>query len=404
MRLIARRIWLKVHLYLGLTAGLIFALAGVTGSILVFEHAFDENLNAEMMLTENRGERRSLEEITALAQQQFPELGHVERIAVPRTEENVYYVRFNAKSSGGKPVSTEVFYDPYTAESLGQRPERSGLIAWIYDLHARLQFGKTGRILMGVIALTVIISIITGIVLWWPLQKGGWRIAWGIRRNKLNFDLHKTSGLLMTPPLLLIAFTGVYLGLPFLVKPVVGMFSIETKNPQKVTSVVPTSPTDPIGPDRAAQLAAEVMPGSELFFVHLPQRADDTYKVFVRQQGEIGQLRGTGRIWLDQYSGEVRATRDWSKFTFADTYYRIQLALHCGDAFGFGGRLLFFVVGFVPAALYVTGFLLWWRKKMSRRRQLQNRPAARSGNSAEIAPLAAKLAAEKNSELESAST
>lgn len=401
MQLIARRIWLKTHLYLGLTAGFVFSLAGLTGSVLVFEHALDENLNAEMMLTENQGQPRSLDEIAAVAQQQFAELGRLDRIAVPRAAENVYALRF--RTGPGKGKSTEVFYDPYSAESLGQRPEKSGLIAWIYDLHARLLLGQTGRMLMGGLALTVIVSIVSGIVLWWPLQKGGWRVAWGIRRNKLNFDLHKTGGLLATPPLLLIAFTGVYLGLPTLVKPVVGIFSAETKQPKGVVSTRPATPSEPIGSTRAAQLSLELMPGSELLYVQLPQADDDVYKVFVRQPGEVGQLRGAGRIWLDQYSGEILETRDWNQFTFADTYYRIQISLHNGDAFGFPGRLLFFFVGLIPALLYVTGFLLWVRKKLSRRRQKRNRVLSPS-QEATLPPAtpdepAAKIAAE----LESAS-
>ncbi|TWT31814.1 PepSY-associated TM helix domain-containing protein [Blastopirellula retiformator] len=369
MRLLARRIWLKVHLYLGLTAGLAFALAGVTGSILVFERAFDEQLNSAMMLTEPQGSPRSLDEIIGLAQAEFANHGRIDRITLPRTDSSVYSLRFVAKSSSEQKRPTEVYYDPYTAEALGHRPQQSGLIAWIYDLHARLLMGKNGRMLMGVIAATVLVSIVSGVVLWWPLQKGGWRVAWGIRPGKFNFDLHKVSGLLSLPPLFLVAFTGVYLGLPFVIKPVVGMFSAETKYPRNVTSSATPTSDGPIGADRAAQLALAEMPGSEILLVDLPQKSDGVYKVFLRQPGEVGQLRGAGRIWLDQYSGQLLQTRDWNHFTFADTYYRIQLALHCGDAFGTGGRLLVFVVGFVPAILYLTGFLLWWRKKRSRRRQ-----------------------------------
>ena len=36
-----RRIWLQVHLWLGLTLGVVGALIGVTGSILVFDHEID---------------------------------------------------------------------------------------------------------------------------------------------------------------------------------------------------------------------------------------------------------------------------------------------------------------------------------------------------------------------------
>jgi len=37
-----RKLWLKVHLYLGLFAGAVFVLIGLTGSLLAFELPLDE--------------------------------------------------------------------------------------------------------------------------------------------------------------------------------------------------------------------------------------------------------------------------------------------------------------------------------------------------------------------------
>lgn len=44
-----RKLWLKVHLYLGLFAGAVFVLAGLTGSLLAFESPLDEWLNLKLM-------------------------------------------------------------------------------------------------------------------------------------------------------------------------------------------------------------------------------------------------------------------------------------------------------------------------------------------------------------------
>jgi len=44
-----RKLWLKVHLYLGLFAGAVFVLTGLTGSLLAFEFPLDEWLNAKLM-------------------------------------------------------------------------------------------------------------------------------------------------------------------------------------------------------------------------------------------------------------------------------------------------------------------------------------------------------------------
>lgn len=372
MKITLRKFWLQVHLYLGLTAGLIFALLGLTGSVLVFERALDEQLHPDLMLTQNPGTRRPLNEIIAAARAAYPELPSPDRVGAPRVANGVFEVRFNTSHGQSKPEVVEVYVDPSTSKVLGRRVRGSGIIATIYRLHATLLAGHTGETIVGTVALLVLISIATGIYLWWPLWMSGWRAAWSIRPQKLSFDLHKVGGAAFTPILALIAFTGVYLVFPAMIKPLVTLVSTETRQPQKVKSKVPPQSAAPLGPDQAVAMAIQELPGSRLISLELPQAADGVYRAYLRQDGEVGQLRGAGRVWIDQYSGKVLASRDWNKFTFADTFFRIQLALHNGDAFGIIGRWLFVLTGLIPITLYVTGLTLWWRKRQSRRRQQHN--------------------------------
>ncbi len=366
-----RHLWLKVHLYLGLTAGLLFALTGLTGSLIVFDHALDEQLNAPMMLTRNTGPRKSLAEIVRAAEDSKLAPGRGTSIVYPRVANGTFTVYFKSPgASGVEAAIPEVFVDPVTAEVLGTRIRGSGLMETIYRLHSSLWSGKTGQVIQAGMAVLVLVSIATGLILWWPLRRAGWRAAVGVRRQKLNFDLHKVGGVFFTPVLFLIAFTGIHLAWPAVVRPVVTTFLPETKLPLKVKSLPQKSEGRVLGPDEAMEVAERTMPGCRPMMLELPAGKDDAYRAFVRQVGEVGELRGVGRVWVDRYSGEVLATRDWTRFTAADTYFRVQLALHSGDAFGMGGRWLFCLSGLVPALLYGTGFALWWRKRASRQRQL----------------------------------
>ena len=45
---LARRWWLNLHLCIGLALGAVFALLGVTGSVLVFYPEIDRALNPEL--------------------------------------------------------------------------------------------------------------------------------------------------------------------------------------------------------------------------------------------------------------------------------------------------------------------------------------------------------------------
>lgn len=372
MKLKLRQVWLMVHRWIGLTVGMLFAFSGLTGSLIVFNLAIDEWLNSAMLLTRNHGRQMSVAEILTSTAAKAPAPGKIVNVFYPRVANGVYTLHFREGEKSAKSDLAEVFVDPITAEILGQRRRNSGLMALIYQVHANLLSGESGRNLLGGLAMVSFVSLISGLILWWPMIRNGVRAGLAIRSRMFIFDLHKLLGAIFAAPLLLITATGVYLGLPDLVKPIVKSISEETKLPGKVKSTVPGQKSPPIGPDAAARVAQETMPGCRLMSIELPARTDDSYRVFVRQVNEVGQIRGVGRVWVDQYSGECLATRDWQKFTFADTYFRIQLALHSGDAFGLIGRCLFFLCGLIPSVLYVTGFILW-RKRRNSQRSLKKR-------------------------------
>ncbi len=60
-------------------------------------------------------------------------------------------------------------------------------MATIYRLHATLLAGKPGEIVLGVMATLVLVSVVSGVVLWWSLIHAGLRAAFAIRRQKVQF-------------------------------------------------------------------------------------------------------------------------------------------------------------------------------------------------------------------------
>jgi uncharacterized iron-regulated membrane protein len=51
----ARRVWLGVHRWLGLGLGAVLALIGLTGSVIVFDHAIDAWLNPRLFTSRSSG-------------------------------------------------------------------------------------------------------------------------------------------------------------------------------------------------------------------------------------------------------------------------------------------------------------------------------------------------------------
>jgi len=372
MRQSLRKPWLIIHRWLGLTVGLLFVLTGLTGSLLVFDHAIDETLNPDLLLTKENGDRQPLAYIVRAAEAARSN-ATVKAISVsrPRVENGVWTVWFAAGTEDA-PKFAAVYVDPYTANVTGQRIWGEDLMSWIYRLHFRLLAGETGAVIVGIGGIIVIISIASGIYLWWPLWKNGWRAAFAIRKGtRFNYDLHKTVGIVSAAFLLVIAFTGVYMEFPDWFKATISSFAQVTESPDEFTSTEPRTST-PLTPDQAVAIAQKHFPNSKFDHLHPPQGPDGFYEVAFRQPGEVQESFGRSQVFLDQYSGETLAIRCPQDFTAADAFFAWQFPLHNGEAFGLFGRWGVFCIGLTPSVLYMTGIVMWWR-----RRQSQNRRSSR---------------------------
>ncbi|MPY69960.1 MAG: PepSY domain-containing protein [Alphaproteobacteria bacterium] len=366
-----RRLFYPLHLYLGLVAGALFVLLGLTGSLLVFYHAIDETLNPLEATSQSSGPPRPLSEMLAAVARVRPHDPPPFRILMPRHAAGVVEVwaAIPEEDGGGYRVTT---VDPASAAVLGTRDWGGSLATFVYRLHATLFLGEAGKTAVGVIGLLVLMSIITGIVLWWPKTaqfSQAFTIQFGMRGYRRYIELHKALGLYTGLVLLVIAFSGVSIVFPRQVKALVEAILPVAETPTPPESSV-LSGALPIGPDRAVSVARRVFPAATLKRVVLPGGPRGAYVVSLRQRGEVQESYGqsSSSVAVDQYSGEVLAVRDYHRLPAGDRFLAWLFPLHNGEALGQTGRWTVFVAGFVPLVLYVTGLALWWAKRKARRR------------------------------------
>lgn len=363
-----RRLWLVVHRWLGLIAGLLFVLIGLTGSVLVFDHAIDEWLNPQLLLSDGTGERASLEEVLDAAEESYE--GKSLSISKPRISNGVWTVWFSSGTET-EPQFTAVHVDPYDARVTGTRVWGEDLMSWIYRLHFRLLAGETGATIVGIAGIVMMISIVSGIYLWWPLWKNGWRAAFAVRGGRrFNYDLHKTVGITSTVFLLVISFTGVYMEFHDWFQATISSFAEVTEPPEDIASSL-SEMAQPLTPDQALAIAQEHFPNATFDHLHPPAGSDGFYEVAFRQHGEVQKSFGRTQVFLDQYTREILAIRSPQDFTAADAFFAWQFPLHSGEAFGLVGRWMVFVTGLAPGVLYLTGFVLWLQGRRSRKRRVR---------------------------------
>ena len=266
-----------------------------------------------------------------------------------------------------------VAVDPSTARALSDRRWGAFFVSFIYELHQELLLGKPGEVFVGILSLFLLLSIGTGLYLWWPapgkirralsFQSGGSPI-------RRQYDVHKLGGLAGALLLTLLAVTGFYLEFPEIVTSVVRWVS-----PVRDASTDPQPQSEPaassigIPPERAVAIARTTLPDAQPMWIGLPQHARDSYSVGLRQPEEVRQAGGQSEVWIDQYTGAVLRVTDWRQFTAGETLLSWLFPLHNGEAFGLGGRWMIFGAGFTPLLLYVTALRMWWLKRVAHTRR-----------------------------------
>jgi uncharacterized iron-regulated membrane protein len=223
-----RKVWLGFHLYLGMSLGLLFVLAGLTGSLLVFYVELDEIINPELQIsvTQAQQQSQSYETVFQAICQAHPERTASWRLEIPRNTQAMLMARYYtpAEKAGLSFAPLIVWINPYTAEVVSARFWGDFVMTWLFDLHYALLLDTTGKTLMGIIGLLLLIPIVTGIYLWWPAS-GKLRQALSIKRGaskpRFVFDLHKINGVYSFVILFFVIVSGVILELPAVFKPAI---------------------------------------------------------------------------------------------------------------------------------------------------------------------------------------
>lgn len=362
-----RRILLQLHLWIGLTAGLVFVLAGITGSLLVFYVEIDRWLDPQIAAAAPAANapRASYASMLRALRAAHPARTGAWRLEMPMDALAPVAARYI------KPRETEhlgfapllAWIDPATSQVSTSRFWGDTAMTWIYDLHYTLLLDRDGRLIMAIVGLVLMISLALGVALWWP--RGNWRRALtlkrGASRERRVYDLHKLGGVYGLALLVVLCATGVMLEVPQYANPIVERVSPLYRPPALQSQA--SSGGVRIDVDTAVEIAQRRFPTATLRWIETPAGSHGVYRINLRQPGEPSRRFPRTNVWIDQYSGAVLAVRDPRANSGGDTLLDWLHPLHSGEAFGMTGRLLILVSGVLPVLLFVTGLMRWQHKR-----------------------------------------
>ena len=277
-----------------------------------------------------------------------------------------------------KAYNYQIFFNPYTAKVVGVRDYYATFGHYIRHIHVRLYNGILGRFFVGFGGLALLISTITGLLIYGGFMK---RQFFGAIRNKnlriKSADYHKVIGMSTLLFNLMIAITGAWLGLQALLQPI-----LQVKSPEVYKRVEkPISDEEDLAYYvdcvKAFETARELFP--DLTPKSMAYSADGSRMVFIR--GDVPKTAYETRISyivLDKQDYSELARYDVRKGSLGDKVYYAQEGLHYGDFGGIWGKLIYSFFGLTSGVLALLGFVLYLERTKSKKTdQVNAKPTGR---------------------------
>jgi len=331
--------WRLIHRWLGLTAGTVALVLGITGTILAFYPVRDafQSVPAPADMS-----------IATLVQNVSRSTPGVEEIRRLSSGDIVVY------ASNGE-QSQAVVVDPANGQAL-HAYQPSPVARWVKNLHRSFLLGDAGRLTAAGVALAMFLLSATGLLLT-ARRMGGWRRMGDKVRGTLAQRLHVVTGRIVFAVLCLSSVTALYMS--------AATFGL-------VPAAAPMDPNVVSVAGRQADLPGGKLPllqtlqVQDLRKLSFPAADDpaDTWKVSTSQ----------GDGWVDRRSGRTLAWED------AATAQRIQYwvkLLHTGE----GAWIWAMVLGLVAASIpvfWASGLVLWWQARRQAPRRSRNSPMAQA--------------------------
>ena len=353
----------RLHLWLGLSLGGLFALLGLTGSALVFYVEIDALLHPAMQQAHASTSAAPPDWQRALAtlHARYPDKRGAWRIEVTGQPGAAIPARYyDPPETRGRDFAPMLAWlSPDGAHVLRRDFWGDTAMTWLYDLHYRLTLGKTGAVVVGYAGIGMVALLITGLAAWWP--RGSWSKALRFKRKAAPArrlrDWHKLTGLAALGLLLMLAGTGAMLSLPAETDAVLGTLAGPPDTLPRPYSTQWTGRQVPIA--TALSAAHRALPHARLAWIEVPGAGNGAFRLRMRQPGDPSARFPHSFVWVDQYSGRVLAVSDTARARPASTIANWLHPLHDASVGGLTLRVLAVLAGLAPLALFITGWRRW---------------------------------------------
>jgi len=377
-------------------------VAGLTGSLLAFNWELERVFAPRLFATGKPGvPKLDLATLADRAEALVPQ-GRVEIITFTQPDQVMVYFVPRTDQKTNRPYGlgfTEFFLDPWTGKELGRRNRADlsqgliNLMPFIYEVHWMLMAGNIGQWTMGIVALIWSLDCFVGVYLTLPRGRGSfgqrWKYAWWVKWRasafRINFDLHRASGLWVWPVLFIFAWSSVMMNIrPVYERVMHVLFDYQSPMDEFLANARPNESPKlnwhqalATGQRLMAEQSAQhsFTAGEPLSLMYFPDIGEYGYDVRgSRDVFERAPKGGSTSVMFNGDTGELQSLSQPTGEHAGNTVESWLYALHMARVFGRPYQIFVAVLGLMVSTLSYTGIYIWWRKRRVRKLSLQPRP------------------------------
>jgi sulfite reductase (NADPH) flavoprotein alpha-component len=385
-----RSLWFQLHWFIGITAGTVLMVIGLTGAVLCFRDEMLDVLNPGVRSVPART-------VPALTP---PQVAEATKLVAPagRINSIILYsepgtsARVGLAPAPGEKKGETIYLDPYTGVLLPPLHYEDAF-EWVESLHRFLLLPRDGggRAVVGTLALCLMGLALSGLYLRWPRRMFDWRtwLTFDTRLKGRSFlwGLHSVAGTWALAAYLIFTASGVYWSFDVVRDTVDGWLG--TPRPKReAVAPKPKTPKAPRAPEAAPDLTPawntfqQQAPGWKMAFLRPPEKAGQPLQI-LWLAADAPHVRARGKMTINQQTGAVIKSEPYNDMTLGARTQSVIYPLHMGTYFGLPGRLFMFFAALALPGFGITGWMLYLKRRRQKRSAQAERAkfvAASAGN------------------------
>lgn len=366
----------QMHWLLGISAGLVLALIGLTGALYSFS---DELIHLiDPAITRVKAGGRSMlaaPDLLAQIQRTHPFVSSLTLSADPREAARVGFMR---PLPGTDQKKFELQYlNPYTGELLGKPTSEEGFRT-ILKLHRHLLLDEPGAAIAGASTMAFLFLLVSGLYLRWPktrpLDSRNW-LRLDMKSSGRNFfsNLHAVMGSWLWLAYLVFALTGlcwsytwVRSGLEELLgAPKAESVAARTK-PKAQTRLLAITLPEEIDLYRIWKTFQDTAPAYQKMILLLPSSPQKPVQILYLSP-DAPHPYANNRMLIDSLSGALQKHELYAAKSAGEKLLASLYALHSGAYFGTPGRIIMWLASLLLPLFGLTSWIMYLQRRKNKK-------------------------------------